>query len=58
MMTRIVLLLLLPLFILIALQKGGNTMATSKSQATTNTEIPLIDLSVPVKTETATFALG
>ncbi len=52
------LLLFIPLFILIALQKGGNTMATSKSQATINTEIPLIDLSVPAKTETATFALG
>ncbi len=58
MKARIVVLLLIPLFIILALEKGGNTMATAKSQANLNTEIPLIDLHVPAKTETATFALG
>jgi hypothetical protein len=58
MLTRMTLLLFISLLILIVLEKGGNTMATAKSQATINTEVPLIDLSVPAKTETATFALG
>ena len=58
MLTRILVLLLIPLFVILALGKGGNTMATAKSQANINTEVPLIDLSAPVKTETATFALG
>ena len=58
MLSKIFVLLLIPLFVILALEKGGNTMATTKSQANMNTEIPLIDLSAPVKTETATFALG
>ena len=58
MLTRILVLLLIPLCVIIALEKGGNTMAMTKSQANMNTEIPLIDLNAPVKTETATFALG
>ena len=58
MLTRILVLLLIPLFVILALEQGGNTMAMTKSQANMNTEIPLIDLNAPVKTETATFALG
>ena len=58
MLSKIFVLLLVPLLVILALEKGGNTMATAKSQANMNTEIPLIDLSAPVKTETATFALG
>jgi hypothetical protein len=52
------LLLFIPLLILIALEKGGDTMATAKSQANLIKDIPLIDLNTPLKTETATFALG
>jgi hypothetical protein len=52
------LLLFIPLLILIALEKGGDTMATAKSQANLIKDIPLIDLNTPLITETATFALG
>ena len=58
MLMRIVVLLVIPLFIFFALEKGGNTMARANSQAEINSEISPIDLSAPDKTETATFALG
>ncbi len=58
MLKRIIVLLLIPIFIFLALEKGGNTMARANSQGDLNKAIPSIDLSVPTKTETATFALG
>jgi hypothetical protein len=59
MVTRaVVLLLLVPAFIFLAVEKGGNTMVMLKSQADINTGIPPVDANVPARTETATFALG
>lgn len=38
--------------------KRGNTMTTQKDNATSSVAAPLIDAKTPVRTETATFALG
>lgn len=58
MLTRVINLLLVPIFIFLAAEKGVNTMTMSNSPAEINTEIPPIDSKVPAKIETATFALG
>jgi hypothetical protein len=58
MMTRMIVLLLLLILIIISLEKGGNTMARAKSEPNLNIDIPLIDVNAPLRTETATFALG
>ncbi len=58
MLTRIGVFLLIPLFIFFAMEKGGNTMVRANSQVEMNTDTPSIDLRIPDKTETATFALG
>ncbi len=41
-----------------SIEKGGHTMAMSKTLGTVNKEIPKIDINTPSATETATFALG
>ncbi len=58
MFARVAVLLLIPVFIFLAIEKGGNTMTMSKSHAETDTGIPPVDYKIPAKIETATFALG
>ncbi len=58
MLTRLIIMGLVPMLILLAIDKGGNTMAMTKQPEVLNTSIPPIDIGKPVETETATFALG
>ncbi len=58
MFARVVVLLLVPVVFFLVIEKGGNTMITSKSQAGLDTRISPVDEKVPSRIETATFALG
>jgi hypothetical protein len=58
MLIRVIVMLLVPAFIFLAVEKGGNTMVMLKSQAEIDRGIPTVDANVPARTETATFALG
>lgn len=58
MLIRIVVLGLVSMSLFFAFNKGGNTMAMGKPQQILDTAIPPVDLDIPAKIETATFALG
>lgn len=58
MLIRIVTLALVSMFIFFASEKGGNIMAMAKPEEALNTSIPPVDINIPAKIETATFALG